>query len=165
MITHQVCTFQRFFICHSYISPVFAYGIGDGTTLHMIGNSEHPPSKNAPVSPNSKEPPQRPTEHSLISKIQGEVQRIRDSLVPPLETFLDSLESPSPPPKPELEREHVRLGELLLQSLLRLDALAPEGNWEDARLVRKGAVREVQGLLDKLDGGWQDSKSQLVRYT
>ena len=51
--------------------------------------------------------------------------------------------------------EHARLGELLLQSLLRLDAINAEGEWEDARKERKGAVREVQALLDKLDGAWK----------
>lgn len=51
-------------------------------------------------------------------------------------------------------QEHTRLSELLLQSLLRLDAIPTDGAWEKARLERKGAVREVQGLLDRLDGGW-----------
>ena len=55
----------------------------------------------------------------------------------------------------DLAQEHIRLGELLLQSLLRLDAITAEGEWEEARKERKGAVREVQGLLDRLDGGWR----------
>lgn len=59
------------------------------------------------------------------------------------------------PPSTELEQEHVRLGELLLQSLLRLDAIHSEGEWEQARKERKGAVKEVQALLDRLDGGWR----------
>jgi len=54
-----------------------------------------------------------------------------------------------------LEKEHTRLAELLLQSLLRLDAIQTEGAWEDARAERKIAVKEVQGLLDRLDGGWK----------
>ena len=58
-------------------------------------------------------------------------------------------------PSTELEQEHVRLGELLLQSLLRLDAIHSEGEWEQARKERKGAVKEVQALLDRLDGGWR----------
>ena len=45
--------------------------------------------------------------------------------------------------------------ELLLQSLLRLDAITAEGEWENARKERKGAVKEVQALLDRLDGGWR----------
>ena len=30
-----------------------------------------------------------------------------------------------------------------------------EGEWELARRERKGAVREVQALLNRLDGGWR----------
>jgi len=51
-------------------------------------------------------------------------------------------------------KEHNRLGELLLQSLLRLDAIVPDTQWEDARRERKDAVREVQALLDRLDAAW-----------
>lgn len=61
---------------------------------------------------------------------------------------------------PDLALEHVRLGELLLQTLLRLDAIATEGEWEEARKERKGAVREVQALLDRLDGGWRAKRAQ-----
>lgn len=44
---------------------------------------------------------------------------------------------------------------MLLQSLLRLDAINAEGEWEEARRERKLAVKEVQSLLDRLDGGWR----------
>ncbi|EIM82742.1 uncharacterized protein STEHIDRAFT_170950 [Stereum hirsutum FP-91666 SS1] len=62
------------------------------------------------------------------------------------------------PTKQTLEFEHTRLGELLLQALLKLDAVSFEGGWEDARRERKEAVRVVQGLLDRLDGGWRESR-------
>lgn len=140
---------------------VSAYGIGDGSTLHMVGVADLPPARNAPAP--SKEAPQRATEPELISKIQDELQQTRQSLVPPLDAFLRILDSLTPPPTSELEREHIRLGELLLQSLLRLDALMPEGNWEDARTLRKGAVREVQSLLDRLDDAWKTRKISLVK--
>jgi BAG domain len=140
---------------------VSAYGIGNGSTLHMVGAAECPPSKNTPAAP--REAPQRATEPELISKINEELQQTRRSLVPSLDAFLGTLDSSTQSPTSELEREHVRLGELLLQSLLRLDALMPEGTWEDARTLRKGAVREVQGLLDRLDDGWRACKIKLVR--
>lgn len=139
---------------------VSAYGVGNGSTLYMVGTADRPPSGTAPAPP--RETPQRATEPELISKINEELQQTRQSLVPPLDTFLGDLESSTHPLTSELEREHVRLGELLLQSLLRLDALMPEGTWEAARTLRKGAVREVQGLLDKLDDGWRACKSQHV---
>jgi BAG domain len=127
----------------------------------MVGAADRPPASNAPLPP--REAPQRATEPELISKIQEELQQTRQSLVPPLNDFLGVLDSSTHPPTSELEREHVRLGELLLQSLLRLDALMPEGTWEEARTLRKGAVREVQGLLDRLDDGWRACRSQPVR--
>ncbi|KAF7361759.1 BAG domain-containing protein [Mycena venus] len=49
-------------------------------------------------------------------------------------------------------KEHIRLSELLLQSLLRLDAIQTDGEWDAARRERKAAVKEVQALLDRLDG-------------
>jgi len=70
---------------------------------------------------------------------------------------------PFPPPYPTpatysskpTSLDHTRLSELLLQSLLRLDAMHLAGSdWPDARAERKAAVREVQGVLDRLDGAW-----------
>jgi hypothetical protein len=60
----------------------------------------------------------------------------------------------------EQDQEHNRLGELLLQSLLRLDAVNAEGEWLEARKERKVAVKEVQRLLDRLDGAWKKAKAQ-----
>jgi len=141
--------------------PISAYGIREGSTIHMVGGTELPPSRNGPPLP--KQAPRRPTESDLIQRIQDELQKTRSSLLPPLNEFFQAIVPSSHSAIPELEREHTRLGELLLQSLLRLDALTPEGTWENARLQRKGAVREVQGLLDKLDEGWQQCKSQAVK--
>lgn len=68
-----------------------------------------------------------------------------------------------PPPHPTptsysskpTSSDHTRLSELLLQSLLRLDAMHLAGSdWPEARAERKAAVREVQGVLDRLDGAW-----------
>lgn len=67
-----------------------------------------------------------------------------------------------PPSKETLEFEHTRLGELLLQALLKLDAVSFEGGWEEARRERKEAVRVVQRLLDRLDGGWRERKGFVV---
>jgi hypothetical protein len=59
----------------------------------------------------------------------------------------------------DLQQEHTRLGELLLQSLLRLDAITPESDWEDARAARKAAVKEVQADLEKLDTSWKAARA------
>ena len=57
--------------------------------------------------------------------------------------------------------EHRRLGEELLQSLLRLDIIALDGAWTSARAERKAAVKAVQALLDRLDSGWRARKEHL----
>lgn len=59
-----------------------------------------------------------------------------------------------------LREQHAKLGELLLQALLRLDAINIESGWPDARAERKGAVKSVQGVLDRVDGAWKDAKAK-----
>ncbi|KAK0217895.1 hypothetical protein IW262DRAFT_1101156 [Armillaria fumosa] len=93
------------------------------------------------------------TEQTSLSNIQQELASIRQGLIPSLNTFLDDLPQKQPSMS-ALEKEHARLGELLLQSLLRLDAISTDGEWEDARRERKAAVKEVQALLDRLDDAW-----------
>jgi hypothetical protein len=56
----------------------------------------------------------------------------------------------------EFDFEHRRLGELLLQSLLRLDALSPESHWSEARSQRKQAVKDIQAMLTELDKAVQE---------
>lgn len=84
--------------------------------------------------------------------------------MPDVDAFVRSLAASEGAPEPEPARPestaptplgHTRLSELLLQSLLRLDALHVSGaDWPDARVQRKAAVKEVQGVLDRLDGAW-----------
>ena len=61
----------------------------------------------------------------------------------------------------DIDMEHRRLGEELLQSLLRLDIIALDGAWTSARAERKAAVKAVQALLDRLDSGWRARKERL----
>ncbi|KAH9855153.1 hypothetical protein C2E23DRAFT_774100 [Lenzites betulinus] len=157
-------------------APVSAYGLKAGSTIALIGGGDPLPPK--PSSAHSPKPPR--TEQATISQIRSELDKVRDTLRPDVDSFLVTLApaavaahvgpappSSAPPPKPasaassgarspaDMAQEHARLGELLLQSLLRLDAITADGEWEDARRERKGAVKEVQALLDKLDGGWR----------
>ncbi|KAH9892907.1 hypothetical protein C8Q73DRAFT_77011 [Cubamyces lactineus] len=161
-------------------APVSAYGIKAGSTIALVGGGE--PLPHAPSKASSGRKDREPrTEQSTIHQIRTELDKVRSTLRPDVESFLHALTptatqaqiNPSnaasaPLPKPvstdtgrsmslgaDMEQEHLRLGELLLQSLLRLDAINAEGEWEDARRERKGAVKEVQGLLDRLDGGWR----------
>jgi hypothetical protein len=132
--------------------------------------------------PPQKEEKALRTEQSTIDQIRSELNKVRDTLLPDVERFVAGLpgtptststaSAPSDSskltsePSAELapitqaqETEHVRLGELLLQVLLRLDGVMTEGEWTEARTERKGAVREVQGLLDRLDSGWRGAKA------
>ncbi|PSR88588.1 hypothetical protein PHLCEN_2v5115 [Hermanssonia centrifuga] len=142
---------------------ISSYGIKEKSTIAIVGGDNSAPIKSAP---------ERRTEDSIISQIRTELDKVRQTLQPDVDDFLSFIEptatssasAPKPAARPllnktekrsDLAQEHIRLGELLLQSLLRLDAINAEGEWEEARKERKGAVREVQGLLDRLDGGWR----------
>ncbi|KZV81626.1 hypothetical protein EXIGLDRAFT_685811 [Exidia glandulosa HHB12029] len=134
-------------------APISTYGIQNRSTLALVGTNEKPPTGST-----KSAAAERPTEQSTIARVQGELAAVRSNLLQPVEGFLASIHPPEgekQPTRGDTAQEHKRLDELLLQSLLRLDAITPDGAWEDARRERKLAVREVQGLLDKLDAGWK----------
>jgi hypothetical protein len=152
---------------------VSAYNIRGNSTIAMIGDTSSDLGQLPPTQSNTSSSMQK-TESSTISQIRSELDTVRNSLTNDINSFLHAISSPSasnsfhhsiysaqptsnPDPIPirTLEKEHTRLAELLLQALLRLDAITTDGAWEDARRERKDAVREVQGLLDRLDGGWR----------
>jgi hypothetical protein len=123
--------------------------------VSLDSQSSPVPSSNAAV---------RHTEQSIISQIRFEVDIVRNKLTPLTDSFLQAIGELSLSPQQthslrrtpgDLEKEHTRLAELLLQSLLRLDSITTEGSWDKARAERKIAVQEVQQLLDRLDGGWK----------
>lgn len=150
---------------------VSAYNIKANSVIFLIGGGSLPPE------PSNKTPSKQDhqTEESTISQIRSEVDVVRNTLTPSVNVFLDTILNPDihaqqtsypwhrpdpssePPSIPVFnrEKEHNRLAELLLQSLLRLDAISTEGAWATARAERKVAVNEVQGLLDRLDVGWK----------
>lgn len=112
-----------------------------------------PPSQPQQPLPPKQPPKQKPsapvrTEQATISTIQTELANVRAELSPAVDHLLASAGGQQNP-KP---KEHIRLSELLLQALLRLDAITTDGEWETARKERKAAVKEVQALLDRLDG-------------
>ena len=128
--------------------PLSSYHLRHTSTITLL------PLNTAPPPPSAVQK----TEQSSISIIQQELSAIHQSLVPSLTVFLESL-STEGASSSSMQKEHARLGELLLQSLLRLDAISSDGDWEDARRERKAAVKEVQALLDKLDDAWSSSNS------
>ncbi|KAF8623077.1 hypothetical protein AX15_006494 [Amanita polypyramis BW_CC] len=130
-------------------APLSAYHLRSNSTIVVLPRVPL-------VEPVKSQPPSR-SEQSVISLIHAEIAKIRNDLTPSVEAFLVFQERDPPlPDRQGQEKVHTRLGELLLQSLLRLDGIATDGDWEDARRERKAAVREVQALLDRLDGGWAE---------
>ncbi|KAL1724061.1 hypothetical protein EV715DRAFT_245698 [Schizophyllum commune] len=137
-------------------APISAYHLKPNSTIAVIGTADAPPSAPAQQVKPTPAPPR--SEQSTINQIQSEMQNVRSSLGRDLENLLGSLPQyhTAGDNKAFMDREHLRLGELLLQSLLRLDGINAESEWQDARRERKEGVREVQGLLDRLDGAWQN---------
>jgi hypothetical protein len=134
------------------VSTVSAYKIRPGGTLLLLDST--PADLASPVAPVAPKPPK--TEASTIQVIQTELATVLDTLEPGVDAFLRT---------PTADAEHTRLGELLLQALLRLDAINIDSTWTEARRERKGAVRAVQGVLDRLDKGWREAKAQAQTQT
>lgn len=153
--------------------PVSAYKLKPGSSITLIGSTSSIPSKKETSSVPSG--PDVRTESGMNAAIQAELQKVESTITPDLTSLLSALSfSPQKPapdassseavvaaadsPSPEaLKLSHARLGELLLQSLLRLDALTPPTEWEETRRTRKAAVKHVQANLDALDAAWKNA--------
>jgi len=134
-------------------APISAYHLVPNSVIAIIGSSDT--DVDGSRSSSGKQASAPPTEQSTLQTIQAELDAVRTSLKPSVDAFLGTLSSKH---EDDPKQTHTRLAELLLQSLLRLDAILPEGDWVDVRSARKGAVKEVQGLLDQLDEGWRQAK-------
>lgn len=161
-------------------APISAYKIRENSLIALIGGNATAPS--APQRPSATPAAEQnpsiairaeldrvrtslgPSVHEFVRTISPAAQPA--SSVTSVPTVTSSAPAPSPasaahptasaPPlekTPTLIQEHTRLSELLLQSLLRLDAIRITDDSE-TRAERKGAVREVQKILDTLDSAW-----------
>ncbi|KAG8956338.1 hypothetical protein FRC04_004418 [Tulasnella sp. 424] len=144
--------------------PLGAYSIRNGSTIQVVGSASPTPGRKSSGGSSSTPAPSaaaRPSEQGLIEAITNEVTRVRTVLLPGVQSFQSNVASTKVPAvqNPTLKQEHTRLGELLLQSLLRLDALTPQSEWVEARSARKTAVKEVQNLLTQLDGAWKGEQA------
>ncbi|KAJ3122304.1 hypothetical protein HK101_006601, partial [Irineochytrium annulatum] len=83
------------------------------------------------------------------------MSHVRAEVVPLIDAFsagsTQFLSSPADDWK-TLREQHARIGELLLQSLLKIDGVQVPAFHEDVRARRKECVREVNALLDRVDG-------------
>ena len=163
---------------------VSAYSIAPGATLQLL-EINAAPSAPAPKAPKTEESTIAQIRAELAqvqSNLQPGVDAFLASLSSNSPTTTSSAAAPQPiatvtsapaPPAPvekppvlqganTLTEQHAKLGELLLQALLRLDAINIESGWPEARAERKGAVKNVQGVLDRVDGAWRDAKAKGV---
>ena len=58
--------------------------------------------------------------------------------------------------KKRREEEHARLGELLLQMLLKLDGIDAQPDYAEARKQRKAGVKQLQAYIDEVDQLYND---------
>lgn len=156
-----------------------SYGIKDGSTLVLIGQSGNPPSgpgssstptsssaSTAPASsaPKKKKQPETTSEPVLVEYITSLVSNLLDPLRPSVATFISqadprSTNKPAHIPKFDaLQKEHARLSEMLLRGLLDLDGVEIQSGWTEARKERKEGVRVVQQMLNKIDEVWGERK-------
>ncbi|KAF9263294.1 hypothetical protein L218DRAFT_927772, partial [Marasmius fiardii PR-910] len=117
-------------------APLSAYSIKSSSTIAIIPKVPVPVPTSASISK---------SEQNTVTRIIDELNSVRSTLVPDLQSFVGH----------PTEKEHLRLSEMLLQSLLRLDAVSPDPAWEAVRRDRKNAVKEVQGYIDQLDEAWR----------
>lgn len=106
----------------------------------------------------SKQKPETASEQSTISLIQSEIASFRQDLSPSVVQFLAEVENTRQSLSAPQRQEYTKLGELMLQRLLRLDAIPADGEWDVARKERKTAVKEIQSLLDRLDSVWNQQR-------
>ncbi|KAG9018627.1 hypothetical protein FRB90_011113 [Tulasnella sp. 427] len=146
--------------------PLGAYSIKNGSTIQVVGNASPIPGRKSSGNQSSSSKAAssavaRPSEQGLIDVITNELTQVRQNLLPGVQSFQTNVATTKVPAVqvPTLKQEHTRLGELLLQSLLRLDALMPQSEWTEARSARKTAVKEVQSLLSQLDGAWKGAQA------
>ncbi|KAF9503772.1 hypothetical protein BS47DRAFT_1322788 [Hydnum rufescens UP504] len=143
-------------------APISSYHLVANSVIAIIGSGERSGDLGVKSSDSrmvAKNTNASPTEQWTLKCIQAEVDTIRTTLKPSVDAFLASLASDGDSTDKEsksrssIMQTHAYLSEMLLQSLLRLDAIVPEGEWLEVRSARKEAVKEVQSILDRLDDG------------
>ncbi|KAJ3115696.1 BAG molecular chaperone regulator 1 [Phlyctochytrium bullatum] len=123
------------------------YGLKSGSKIMMIGEK--------PLTP----------EEASLKKLEEIMSHVHGTIVPLIEEYSSKATlfigaaatggvdgGDDVPTEKQVKFEHSRVGELLLQALLKIDGVnVPEGN-DVVRLKRKECVREVNALLDRADG-------------
>ncbi|KAJ6625477.1 hypothetical protein B0H10DRAFT_2001498 [Mycena sp. CBHHK59/15] len=88
-----------------------------------------------------------PGEQTALSEITSELSKVQQEFAPAVANFLRAVRLG----QQWSESDRAWLSESLLQALERLDAVAMEYGWEDARRERHAVVKEVEQLQEKLE--------------
>lgn len=99
-----------------------------------------------------------PEEAALLSKIRTILMPLADLVQTDLPQYRTLFTPAAKQTKEEarqlkkkIEEEHARLGELLLQMLLKLDGIDAQPDFEEARKQRKAGVKQLQAYIDEVD--------------
>ncbi|KAI8813843.1 hypothetical protein BJ742DRAFT_787664 [Cladochytrium replicatum] len=124
------------------------------------------PPRAAPAPPStsgtpSNAPPLAPPKYvnhkdKLISTIDALLDKVNFEIAPQIADYATSVEgirhrNLTPHDVKRLQDTSLRCGEMLMQTLLKIDGVTVGEN-EQARAKRKEAVKMVQGLMDRVDG-------------
>jgi hypothetical protein len=158
-------------------ASIASCGIKNGSTLVVVGANAVPSSGTGegtggkePVQVKKKKEVVPTTDDGLVGYIaekSGVVDELRDQVEAfqrDVDAYLASKYNPGEatadvPTLTAIHQAHMRLSELLLQGLLKLDSIDIPSPFTKSRAARKEAVRKVQNALNIVDGGWKNAKS------
>ncbi|KAJ3214827.1 hypothetical protein HDU67_001154 [Dinochytrium kinnereticum] len=131
-------------------------------------NAHHPypqPSTRSPHHPTPTDPPKpaapQPTAEEMSkAKLEEILQGVHATIVPMIESYSTQATAyisgngsgETAQTEKQLKFEHSKIGELLLQALLKIDGVQVPAFNDGLRLRRKECVREINALLDRTDG-------------
>ncbi|KAF9180737.1 BAG molecular chaperone regulator 1, partial [Haplosporangium sp. Z 767] len=138
-------------------APLSCFGIKPGARI-IVKGVKPTPEQIKELTTNGD-----PEEYALILRISGSLEKCKDFVSEYLpkyeqevESYLASKPGPfamaaMPPGRKKLHDLHGMMSESLLQSLLALDGVTCQPEFEVARVKRREAVKETQKLLDVID--------------
>lgn len=121
--------------------------IGQGAGSEYLPMPSHINAQPRPTSAPPQNPPKPAEPQTAAGKLEAIASKFHTEFVPLAVQFMNN------PPEERAKRdfEYKKLSETILtQIIFKLDGVETEGD-QEARLKRKALVKEVQGLLNKLD--------------
>ncbi|KAF1919113.1 BAG domain-containing protein, partial [Ampelomyces quisqualis] len=121
--------------------------VGQGAGSEYLPIPSHINAQPRPTSAPPQSAPRAGTPQTPLAKLDAIASKFRTEFVPVAVQYMNN----PPEEKAKREFEYKKLSEsILTQIIFKLDGVETEGDTE-ARLQRKALVKEVQGMLSKLD--------------